>query len=1029
MADLQIVAGLDVDKSARLIENQIKNELPNKINQNVGIIGELNVSKTTEIIQGQLSKMNLKGLTIKDINVDTNAFKNVNSQITNISDKMVNAFNKTFSIKSDETLNANISQLLSQYANGDISQQASAFEKLNEIIKKQSEYVVKDKNEFENFKNAIRSFGKIHIDETLNKDLRDVLGNANEVKKVLNTLFGSGGYARKQGKGYGDFSGLLGTDARFKEYTADAEGLLNLYKNFISLKNGNTANFFERGGDIENVRTFLNELTKVNQTTKETVVSNSQLSNTYNDLIAKVNGVGGDLKVTEAEFLRLQNLAKNGVFKIDESGGFKFITNQLGVMRGLIVEDNQALQQTGNIVNNISREFANLTNKDKASFGAVFSNGMLDADATLQKIENRFKNIQGITGVKAEGRILPTLVGMNGDTPIYEDMLSRITVSMKNTEGESRALTFSLKELNGELNTFTFDSASYSDSGISQQLNQINTKATNLTNTIEKLKAKYTDVNAVKAIKDNNNLSELDNKYQVVIQNIERLKTANLSTMTSIENETKKAITEYERLAITLQNSEYMATSLRTKDIATIQSIANQDLKKFEEQIKNSRVPISELNTELTNLQNVIAQPLNKEELMNYLNNFDIAKAKFQALSEQYRGIQQQEQTLQQYGKSIDTTINKLNGLSSKRIFDTNSSNSSVVAMRTTIGELVQKYEQLKSTMGEIKTPEQFKKFEAELTNLNNQFNKATESAKNLQRQFQNDNSSIALGNRVQSLRNQISKFMSDNGKAMNNGYRNQFDTMLNSLNTVANTGDFNKIKSKFQELTGEINRLGLRGNSVMDSLRQKVSKFASWMGITMITSSISREIRGMYEDVITLDTALVDLNKTFQGTSADLEDFYYNANKVAKQLGSTTEEIINSASSWSRLGYNTKESAIAMAETSSIFASVSPDLNLDEATSSLTSILKAYQDYGITTDNALEEVVSKINHIGNLFSTTNGDISAGLQRSASSMAMAGEDFNKAVAVFTSAQEIVQDAESVGIKEMRFADFKCGYIG
>ena len=88
-----------------------------------------------------------------------------------------------------------------------------------------------------------------------------------------------------------------------------------------------------------------------------------------------------------------------------------------------------------------------------------------------------------------------------------------------------------------------------------------------------------------------------------------------------------------------------------------------------------------------------------------------------------------------------------------------------------------------------------------------------------------------------------------------------------------------------------------------MDSLKQKLTKFASWMGLTMITASVSREIRGMYSDIITLDTALVDLNKTFQGTSSELESVYNSANEIAKELGVTTEQVINQASAWSRLG------------------------------------------------------------------------------------------------------------------------------
>ena len=50
------------------------------------------------------------------------------------------------------------------------------------------------------------------------------------------------------------------------------------------------------------------------------------------------------------------------------------------------------------------------------------------------------------------------------------------------------------------------------------------------------------------------------------------------------------------------------------------------------------------------------------------------------------------------------------------------------------------------------------------------------------------------------------------------------------------------------------------------------------------------------------LDTALVDLKKTTAMNENQLENFYYDSNNVAKQMGVTTKEIIDQASAWSRL-------------------------------------------------------------------------------------------------------------------------------
>ena len=80
------------------------------------------------------------------------------------------------------------------------------------------------------------------------------------------------------------------------------------------------------------------------------------------------------------------------------------------------------------------------------------------------------------------------------------------------------------------------------------------------------------------------------------------------------------------------------------------------------------------------------------------------------------------------------------------------------------------------------------------------------------------------------------------------------------------------------------------------------MSSFSYWTSSTFIVMKTFSEIRQAVTTVKELDTALVDLKKTTTMTSSELEQFYYDANDVAKQMGVTTKEIIDQASAWSRL-------------------------------------------------------------------------------------------------------------------------------
>lgn len=1006
MADLQIVAGLDVEKSARLIENQIKNELPNNIqNTSLKVAVGLDITKTTEMINQQLS--NLQGITIKNLNIDAGAIENIQKQATTVTNKVVTEFNKMFSIPSrglvDITkgeLNSKIKDLLKAFQSNDVEKSNTALTQLTEIIRKQSKVVTEDGSELEKFRDVLRSMGKVKLDENVMSWLEKMLGTGKELKAVLTTVFGVGNYNSSNSALKLDT--WVKQNDEIKKYGENAEAIVKIYEHIQNLKNGLTpTDFFSAIGNSVNateyVRNYLNELLKIDSTTKSVTNSNNATQKSFESLESRLNSEGRTLKVTTAELEKLKSMTfDNGMGRYFENadGSVKQFIVDTQRIKDIIVEDNQALQSMDKVVANVSdktkilsSDFANLSNVEKAIFYPKYdNNGLIDAVSTLDIVRERF---QGLNNVVTTGNF-------------FGGQLNGIAVSMKNTDGEAKRLYYSLKQLDDETEIFVLNSAKYNDKGIEQQLSKAESKAVLLSTTLEKVKAKYTDINAPKSIKVEENLVKLETEFNKVKTAIDNVKNANLSNMTQLEAEAKKAVSEYERLAVSLQNAEYMATSLRTKDIGTIWVSEIETLEQFKIKVTNSKVPVSELQKEIISLETALGNVSNTNDLINYLNTFDDIKAKFKTLNEQYKAtdkaqqentallkqqyqeysktrieleslekgtksyseklkqlkekrdafsqtakqgiqmfgddyrnniesvtkainsvteakirekrvsqqdkaesqrIKEQEQALKQYGKTIDDTINKLNKQSNVNVFGKNSNDASVVAVRTTIEGLITKYNQLKSTMGEIKTPEQFKKFENELAILDSQFNKTIGYAKNLQKQFANDNSSVTLTNKIQTLRNQIERFMSNNGKAMNNGYRSQFDTLLNQLNTIANTGDFNKAKAQFQQLTNEINKLGLRGNSVMDSLKQKLTKFASWIGLTMITASVSREIRGMYSDIITLDTALVDLNKTFQGTSAELERVYNSANEIAKELGVTTEQVINQASAWSRLG------------------------------------------------------------------------------------------------------------------------------
>lgn len=99
------------------------------------------------------------------------------------------------------------------------------------------------------------------------------------------------------------------------------------------------------------------------------------------------------------------------------------------------------------------------------------------------------------------------------------------------------------------------------------------------------------------------------------------------------------------------------------------------------------------------------------------------------------------------------------------------------------------------------------------------------------------------------------------------------------------------------------------------------------------------------------------------------------------------------------------------MSKLSSMFASISPGMNIDTATDGLLSVIKAF---GYETNEVLDGIMSKINKVGNEFCTSNSEIVEMLTRSSSAMKEGNNTLADTIALETAAVEITRDAASVG---------------
>lgn len=262
---------------------------------------------------------------------------------------------------------------------------------------------------------------------------------------------------------------------------------------------------------------------------------------------------------------------------------------------------------------------------------------------------------------------------------------------------------------------------------------------------------------------------------------------------------------------------------------------------------------------------------------------------------------------------------------------------------------------------------------------------------------------STALSNKIEAWMNQ------------NTAAAQRFGEELRKIQAVLannqNPAQLTSLSAEFAKIQAQAKAAGLVTNQFAQSVKNVGLQLLGLTSGVAALRKLIQVIRDGINTVIELDTALIDLKKTTTMSGSDLATFYKDANKAAKELGVTTKDIIQSAADWSRLGFSDKTSSETMAKLAAQFSAISPGVDIDSATTGLVSVIKAYD---IDDNKVLDDVMSKINIIGNTAATSNKEIITGLQRSASAMSAMNSTLEENIALFTAAQEIVQNDSQVG---------------
>lgn len=268
-------------------------------------------------------------------------------------------------------------------------------------------------------------------------------------------------------------------------------------------------------------------------------------------------------------------------------------------------------------------------------------------------------------------------------------------------------------------------------------------------------------------------------------------------------------------------------------------------------------------------------------------------------------------------------------------------------------------------------------------------------------KQYVSDEDALARSNKLEQLFSRNSKAASKYGKDMK--------AAIEQVRRARTEDEAKAGESEFNRLLQLAESEGLSGHSRLDTLSGMAKKFTSWYGVAQFSMGAVDALRQMYQAVVDVDSAMVELRKVSDATSQEIDAYFSTAADNAKELGVSVSDMINSTADFSRLGYGLEESE-ELARVATLYKNVGENMDIDTASSNIISTMQAF---GIEADNAIG-IVDSLNEVANRYGVDTSGLGESLKRSASSLEAANNTLDESIAMITAADEIIQNPESTG---------------
>lgn len=679
----------------------------------------------------------------------------------------------------------------------------------------------------------------------------------------------------------------------------------------------------------------------------------------------------------------------------DSSGEVAQITAEVTSLTGQVEKLKYALNETNGSFDYLS---GSSSEKGILKLIADIDKAKSDYTAKLSAFKSANKGIESGIGneINAVNAAIDNL-GNGGSIAEVDKLFNSLKTTASNIRQNLKSLTSSFNETTNAENTLAKMPATIQE--ISNSFSKLKQQPSEVSELIGNLNSQLNKVNETESQFGRN--EKWSEEYRELVVSVKKAETEIKSLQLLEKSDNSEAQQQASRYNKIIENIS-LINKLEKQRI----SAGKEETVEINRQIKNAKGRISTAESYLEKHKLISSEYEEQIRLLKRTGEYEQAIVKAKSADKSSATFTKTENNVARLTQNLTT-------------LETNWKESPIFN-----GEFQEKFNELKTSLSNVGgNPKALDEYRIKLNELTNELKRADVAYKASFSSNKSQQSIEVTEQNIKKLIYTIQTWQQANTKAMSkntfNGgtYQVETDNMIASLKKLLNASDLtasdlkanvDKINRSFRTMSSEAQAAGVNGLSFFDKIKEDALKFTSWMSLTTVISGISREAVKFYNNVVDIDTAMTELRKVTDNTNQQYAEFFDNIGQKAKDLKIDLSDLISQTAEWGKRGYSLDE-AETLATNSGIY-SVVGEVDNATAVQDLTTVMKSYN---MTVDESIN-IVDKFNAISNKYAVSASDIGDMLSRSVSSLSVAGNTLDQAIAMGTAITEITGDAAEAG---------------